>query len=88
MKLPLLTKSIHDYFLHFLAPLAIIVSQRQLLVTSSKPCNKPFSCFKCVLFLILQDDEHIGDVYQDEAKQAALLLYRDKTDDALLMVRP
>ncbi len=34
----------------------------------------------------LQDSEHIGDVYQDEVNQAALLLYRDKTDDALLMV--
>jgi len=29
--------------------------------------------------------EHIGDVYQDEFNQAALLLYRDKTDDALQM---
>ena len=35
----------------------------------------------------MQDSEHIGDVYQDEFNQAALLLYRDKTDDALLMVR-
>ena len=39
------------------------------------------------LFVFLQDSEHIGDVYQDEFNQAALLLYRDKTDDALLMVR-
>ena len=33
-----------------------------------------------------QDVEYVGDVYQDEGNQAALLLYRDKTDDALLMV--
>jgi len=31
------------------------------------------------------DSEYIGDVYQDDDNQAALLLYRDKTDDALLM---
>ncbi len=36
---------------------------------------------------MFQDSEHIGDVYQDEASQAAMLLYRDKTDDALLMVK-
>ena len=40
-----------------------------------------------IYFFSLQDSEHIGDVYQDEFNQAALLLYRDKTDDALLMVR-
>ena len=36
--------------------------------------------------LFFQDSEYIGDVYQDDDNQAALLLYRDKTDDALLMV--
>ena len=45
--------------------------------------NKPRKYF----YFEFQDDEHIGDVYQDEAKQAAMLLYRDKTDDALVMVR-
>lgn len=35
----------------------------------------------------MQDDEEIGDVYQDEVNQAALLLYKDREDDALLMVR-
>ena len=35
---------------------------------------------------LFQDTEHVGDVYQDEANEAAMLLYRDKTDDALLMV--
>ena len=39
-----------------------------------------------VSFSLFQDTEHIGDVYQDETNQAAMLLYRDKTDDALLMV--
>ena len=39
------------------------------------------------LLVSLQDSEYIGDVYQDDVNQAALLLYRDKTDDALLMVR-
>ena len=38
-------------------------------------------------FFYFQDAEHLGDVYQDDVNQAALLLYRDKTDDALLMVR-
>ena len=37
-------------------------------------------------FFYFQDAEHFGDVYQDDVNQAALLLYRDKTDDALLMV--
>lgn len=32
-----------------------------------------------------EDDEHLGDVFQDETNEAALLLYKDKTDDALLM---
>ena len=42
----------------------------------------------CMFLLVsLQDSEYIGDVYQDDVNQAALLLYRDKTDDALLMVR-
>ena len=41
---------------------------------------------KLIIYSSLQDSEHIGDVYQDEFNQAALLLYRDKTDDALLMV--
>jgi hypothetical protein len=39
-----------------------------------------------VFFSFFQDSEYVGDVYQDEVNQAALLLYRDKTDDALLMV--
>ena len=39
-----------------------------------------------VLLVFLQDSEYIGDVYQDDVNQAALLLYRDKTDDTLLMV--
>ena len=37
-------------------------------------------------FFLLQEDEEIGDVYQDEVNQAALLLYKDREDDALLMV--
>ena len=34
-----------------------------------------------------QDDEDLGEVYQDELNQAAMLLYRDREDQALLMVR-
>ena len=34
----------------------------------------------------LQDYEDIGNVYQDVKNQAAMLVYRDKTDGALLMV--
>ena len=33
-----------------------------------------------------QDDEDIGDVYQDEQNQAAMLMYKDRDDEALLMV--
>ena len=39
-----------------------------------------------LLFSTFQDDEEIGDVYQDEENQAAMLLYKDKDDNALLMV--
>ena len=51
--------------------------------------NATFVLFKCknLFFFCFQDTEHVGDVYQDETNQAAMLLYRDKTDDALLMVR-
>ena len=34
-----------------------------------------------------QDQEDLGEVYQDEMNQAAMLLYRDTKDQALLMVR-
>lgn len=37
-------------------------------------------------FVSFQDEEDIGDVYQDEINQAAMLLYKDRDDDALLMV--
>lgn len=40
------------------------------------------------LSIFFQDDVYLGDVYQDEENQAAMLLYQDKDDDALLMVRP
>ena len=42
--------------------------------------NKTVSIFQ-------DDDEDLGDVYQDELNQAAMLLYRDREDQALLMVR-
>ena len=37
-------------------------------------------------FLPLQDSEAVGDVYQDEVNQAAILVYKDKADNAMLMV--
>ena len=50
--------------------------------------NSVYLVQHCMFLLVsLQDPEYIGDVYQDDVNQAALLLYRDKTDDALLMVR-
>ena len=39
------------------------------------------------LFPFLQDSEYVGDTFQDEENRAALLLYKDREDDALLMVR-
>lgn len=36
---------------------------------------------------LLQDTEDIGDVYQDVRNQAAILVYKDKHDGAILMVR-
>lgn len=36
--------------------------------------------------MTFQDEEHIGDVFQDAANSAAILVYRDKADDAFLMV--
>ena len=38
-------------------------------------------------FLPLQDSEAVGDVYQDEVNQAAILVYKDKADNAMLMVK-
>ena len=38
-------------------------------------------------FSPFQDHEDLGEVYQDEMNQAAMLLYRDTKDQALLMVR-
>ena len=35
----------------------------------------------------MQDSEYVGDTFQDEENRAALLLYKDRDDDALLMVR-
>ena len=35
----------------------------------------------------MQDSEYVGDTFQDEENRAALLLYKDREDDALLMVR-
>ena len=34
----------------------------------------------------MQDSEYVGDTFQDEENRAALLLYKDRDDDALLMV--
>ena len=40
-----------------------------------------------LIFLFLkQDTEDIGDVYQDVGNQAAILVYKDKHDGAILMV--
>ncbi len=38
-----------------------------------------------MLSSLAQDDEDLGEAYQDERNQAALLLYRDREDGALLM---
>ena len=38
-------------------------------------------------FLLFQDSEAVGDVYQDEVNQAAILVYKDKADNAMLMVK-
>ena len=64
------------------------VFRKRILLPSLPKVNYKFK-FILVLHIFIsafQDYEHIGDVYQDEFNQAALLLYRDKTDDALQMV--
>jgi hypothetical protein len=43
----------------------------------------PQQCFSLFYF---QDAEYIGEIFQDEINRAALIMYEDKEDNALLMV--
>ena len=78
----------YNYFDSYLFSVLKINADRRLFVF--------FIVYLCLcLFIVrifytnflLQDNEDVGEVFQDEVNQAAILVYKDKTDDAMLMVR-
>ena len=43
-------------------------------------------CSSLSLLLVKDDDEEVGDVYQDDNSEAAILVNHDVIDDAIILV--